>query len=591
MSDEAQKARLRVGEREQTPLASEDRSGDAAPFDSVELPPLASDERQIKALIERIPGGAANVQDVYPLSALQEGLLFHRLLNERSDTYILSTLFELQTAARIGQFVTALQLVVDRHDALRTAVLWEQLPRPMQVVWRRAVLSVKEVQLDPCRGAREQMNDLMRPQSSGIDLRQAPLMQLILASAGVDGTWYALLQVHHIICDHQSLQAIVAEALAVMAGHADRLPQPAAYREYVAQALQSADLAEAETFFRSKLHDIDTTTAPFGVLDVNADGSRIEESRHLLHVELARQIREQARRHGTTPARLFHALWGLVVAATSGREEVVYGTIVLAARQRELAGRRLLGMSVNTLPLCLRLDGLTAAELLQHTHEQLVEVLRYRHTPLTLAQRCSALGGGAPLFTTLFNFRHQAVDEQPEQVTTPVRVLARGEAWSGYPLALTVDDVNENFVLTVQADRRIPTERVVAYVETAARSLLQALERTPQTPALTLSVVPETERDELLETFNATERAYPQEALVHELVEHRARKTPNAIAVVCGERQLSYDALNRRANQLAHVLRKRGVRPEERVALFLERDIELVIAMLASLKADRKSVV
>lgn len=545
------------------------------------------DEREVSEVLQRIPGGAANVQMIHPLSPLQEGLLFHKMLNVSGDTYILSTLIELQAATAIDGLVAAIQKVVERHDALRTVVLWEQLRRPVQVVCRRAVVPVRELRLDSTRDARAQMNELMRPHSSDIDLRRAALL-LSLAPAGVDNRWYALLQVHHIICDHLSLQTIVAEALSILGDGGRSLPAPACYSDYVAEAIGEARAAEAgaEAFFRDKLHGIDATTAPFGLLDVHADGGHITETRVRLDAQLAQRIYEQTRRLGTTPARLFHALWGLVVGATSACEDVVYGTIMLTSGRKQLGAQPLVALSVNTLPLCLRLRDVTAIELLEHTHRELGELIKHQHAPLTLSQRCSGLPAGAPLFTTLFNYRRSSLEQQPEQVDAgPVRILARGEAWSSYPLALTIDDRNGDFLLTVQADRRIRASRIIGYLEVAAASLLDALECAPQTPALALSVIPEDERRLLVETFNATQRPALRDALVHELVAEQANKRPSALAVICGPRQLTYDQLNRRANQLAHYLRAQGVGPETRVALLLERDLELVICLLAVLKA------
>src|SRR5262249_34656380 len=145
--------------------------------------------------------------------------------------------------------------------------------------------------------------------------------------------WYALLQTHHLICDEQSLRTVFAELAAHVAGLAQSLPAPLAYRSHVAQALAQARAFDSEAFFRAKLGDVEEPTALFGLLDVHGDGSRIGESHEELELALARRVREQARRRGVSVATLFHAAWSLVVACASGQDDVVFGTVLLGRMQ------------------------------------------------------------------------------------------------------------------------------------------------------------------------------------------------------------------------------------------------------------------
>ena len=164
-----------------------------------------------------VPGGPKNVQDIYPLSPLQEGMLFHHLLNEQRDTYILSTLFELQSHAR---------LVVDRcvaggdrrHDILRSAVLWEQLPRPVQVVYRRAMFRYEELELDRDRRSDGTAEGARWPRRPELDLRQAPLGRLQVAADGHGREVVCIAATASSDLDHKSLQIVVAEAMACLEG-------------------------------------------------------------------------------------------------------------------------------------------------------------------------------------------------------------------------------------------------------------------------------------------------------------------------------------------------------------------------------------
>jgi molybdopterin converting factor small subunit len=234
------------------------------------------DQGEIDMIVQTVPGGCGNVQDIYPLAPAQEGMLFHHLLNEASDTYVVSTLLELQSRAQLDALLGALQKVIDRHDILRSAVLWEDLPRPVQVVYRNAQIPVEELVLDQNQDTIEQLKERMTPQRQKWNLRQAPLMRLQIAANAAGTHWYAILQLHHVVCDHGSLKVVASDAMGYLQGLSQSLPEPIPYRTHVAQALAKFKTQDAEAFFRSRLATIDETTAPFGLVDVRGDGTRLE---------------------------------------------------------------------------------------------------------------------------------------------------------------------------------------------------------------------------------------------------------------------------------------------------------------------------
>jgi amino acid adenylation domain-containing protein/thioester reductase-like protein len=540
-------------------------------------------QAQIDSTVQTVPGGAANVQDIYSLSPPQEGVLFHRLLNKQGDVYVLSSLIELQSPAQLARLIDALQTVIDRHDILRTAVLWENLPQPLQVVYRTAALPIEQLQLDPSRDAIEQIKEWMQPHLAQMDIRRAPLARLRVATTA-DERCYALLQLHHLACDDQSWGLVMAEAAECLEGRERELPKPRHYRDYVTHALSQCRGVEAESFFRDRLRDIDEPTAPFGLLDVHGDGSRTEEASALLDPAVAKLLRAQARRYGVSCARLFHAVWALVVAHGSSREDVVFGTVLLTARQRTPT-ERMLGMSINTLPLRLRLADATAETLVRRVHSEIASLLVHQHTSLALALQCSAVDGAAPLFTALLNYRHRESGREHGSGRESLRVIGQRGVRTNYPIALAVDDLGEGFALTVQTDRQVDPHRVMGYVQTASQSLAEALEHAPDTSALALPIVPERERRRMLEQFSGTLAPFPSNLLVHELFEEQARRTPEAIAVEYEGICLSFAELERRANRLAWQLRARGVGPDRLVAICVERSVEMIVGVLAILKA------
>jgi len=238
--------------------------------------------------------------------------------------------------------VNAMQAVIDRHDILRTAVIWEGLSEPVQVVWRKAVLPVEEVELDPAaEDLARQLYDRFNPRRYRIDVRQAPLLRVAIAYDPRQDRWLMVQLLHHLAGDHSTLEVMQEEIEAHLLGQADRLSAALPFRNLVAQARLGISREEHEAFFRKLLGDVDEPTAPFGLLDVQGDGTGIKEARMAADASLSRRLRERARRLGVSAASLCHLAWAQVLARVSGREDVVLRDCAVWAYDR--AARALTG--------------------------------------------------------------------------------------------------------------------------------------------------------------------------------------------------------------------------------------------------------
>ncbi|MEB2649192.1 amino acid adenylation domain-containing protein [Pseudomonas canadensis] len=536
----------------------------ASEYGEVDEPHLAElDPASLARIVASIPGGAANVQDVYPLAPLQEGLLYHHITDER-DPYQQQALFSFARREQLDAFAQALQQVINRHDILRTSLVWDALEQPMQVVWREALLRVEP----------------LREDYLPLDLRQAPLMALDYAEEPQHQRWIARLRFHHLVNDATSTTILMQELRAHLLGQQAQLPVPVPYRNVVTQARSPARQAGHEAFFREQLGDIDEPTLAFGLQERQADRAHTGEAERALSDRLNQRLRAQARGLGVSAASLFHLAWAQVLSRVAGRDDVVFGTVLLGRLQAGEGADRALGMFINTLPLRVRLAGKNVADALIDTHARLSALLAHEQASLALAQRCSS---ASPLFNSLLNYRHTDADR--DLILVPGIALLSSEDILSYPLMLTVDDIASGFRIKAKAPRQVGAERLLDYLETVLVNLADTLEQAPQTPLCEIQVLPARELNTLLVDFNATETAYPETLTVQALFEAHARHIPHAVAVQAGERQLTYRELNERANQLAFHLRERGVQPDSRVALCVERGLDLVVGLLAILKA------
>ncbi|NWD72409.1 amino acid adenylation domain-containing protein, partial [Pseudomonas gingeri] len=551
--------------------------------------PLADlDQAAIDRIVASVPGGLANVQDIYALAPLQEGILYHHLAAHEGDPYVLQMLFAFDDRERLTRFAGALQSVVDRHDILRTSVVWEGLDQPTQVVWRTAQLSLEELAVDPVAGdVLAQLHDRFDPRHYRLDIGQAPLMRIAYAEDSANQRLVGMLLFHHMALDHTALEVVVQEMQASLQGLGGQLPVPVPYRNHVAQARLGVSQEEHEAFFREMLGDINEPTLPYGIQDVHGDGSGVDEVQQVLDRGLSRRLRGHARQLGVSAASLMHLAWAQVVGRVSGREEVVFGTVLMGRMQGGEGTDRALGMFINTLPLRLSVGSQGVLAGVKATHKRLSTLLGHEHASLSLAQRCSGVPSSLPLFGTLFNYRHSTGGVASSEALSAwqgIQTLSMEER-TNYPLCLNVDDLGDDFMLTTQAVEQISAPRVGSYMQAALESLVEALEHRPQAALNSLSIMPDDEREQLLVGFNDTALDYPQAQTVHGLFEAQVERTPEALAVVHGEQRLSYRELNEQANRLAHALRKQGVQPDSRVGICVERGAEMVVGLLAILKA------
>ncbi|RKW44471.1 MAG: amino acid adenylation domain-containing protein, partial [Lautropia sp.] len=588
---------------------------------------------EIDSVAGQTPGGMANVQDVYPLAPLQEGMLFHHQLQQEGDAYVTPTLLAFDTRERLERFVASLNEVVARHDILRTAVLWEGLSKPVQVVNRQAQVALEwpgigstgasaHTPSDVPAGAgksegadeylvtkalpnadvhqrtdvtadagavavpdvRAQLESLIDPTRHRIDVRSAPMIRLLAAQDEKNSRWLLQLAFHHLISDHTTLERIVHEIGLLQQGRSSALPPVVPFRNFVAQAVLARDDAAHEAFFRQMLGSVQETTAPFGLLDVQGGGAQFNEHHERLSDDLSARIRAMARQQGVSAASVFHLAWAMLVSATSGQGSPVFGTVLFGRMTGAEGVDSAMGMFINTLPVRLRLDHQSVARALAHTHDVLAALLRHEMAPLAMAQRCADLPSGSPLFTGLINYRHDSAGEDGADAGWEgVQVLSEEER-TNYPFSLAVNDPARGaFGLSMQIDGPVSAQRISAYLVRLLETLLDALASSPGAPLESLTVVTPAEEAQLLQWGMNAER-HPFTCPVHELIAQQAQARPDRTALVFGTQRMSYGELNACANQLARHLLAQGVQRDDRVGIAAERSLDMLVGLLAIMK-------
>jgi surfactin family lipopeptide synthetase C len=535
-----------------------------------------------------------NVEDIYSLSAMQAGMLFHRLYAPRSPAY-----FEQLTCTLTGDVDPATlrqawETALNRHAVLRTSFLWDGLDQPLQIVRRKVALPWQEYDWRDCgeRESEERLETFLRDdRTAGFELASAPLMRLTLIRVGKQ-RYRFIWSHHHILLDGWSVGLVLKEVLLgyEMLKSGRPIPSPAVrpYRDYIAW-LQRQDLASADAFWRERLRGFAAPTP----LDVGhapsrpaGNGDDQDEQRVRLSRRLTSALQAFARQHQLTLNTLVQGAFAVLLSRYSGTSDVVFG-VTVAGRPAELPGADVMvGLLINTVParVHLRPDDRALPWLKQLQLEQ-AEARPFECTPLARIQASSECPAGAALFESILVFERFPVDEALQEASQSVRIdeVSSFER-ANFPLTL-VALPGQELVLRAIYDARRFDSATIARMLGHMENLLQGIVAAPARALSDLSPLGDAERRQVLVDFNATAAPYPQSACIHELFEAQAARTPEAVALVFDDRRLTYRELNDRANQLAHHLRRLGVGPEVPVGICDERSIDMVVAVLAVLKA------
>jgi amino acid adenylation domain-containing protein len=529
-----------------------------------------------------------NLEDVYPLSPLQQGLLFHSLYAPGSGVYIEQMSWRLQGALNLRPFREAWQQIVDRHAVLRTRFLWRETTSPIQIVLPFAELPWTELDWRDCPSAEQEARFsrlVEEDRRTDFDFERPPLMRITLIRLAQEH-YEVLWTHHHILMDGWCLPILLQEVLRAYdaLGRNEQVPcDPVVpYRHHIARLLVQ-DQTEAERFWRASLKGMTQPTV-LGE-DLSTEGvpqpSSCGTATLTFSPEVSAEVLAFAQKHRVTLNTLVQGAWALLLSRYSREPEVLFGTTV-SGRSSDLFGiDRIVGLFINTLPLRVRVaPDAVLSEWLRMLLEQNAELRQFEQTPLVQIQSWSDVPRGQPLFESLVVFDNHPMDERLEAVTsvTIERVTLSGQ--TNYPLTLNVLPGKDlTFSLWYQRNRfRYETaHRMVQQLET----LIIGMVKNPQARLSSLPLMGAAERAQVVAGWNDTARAYPT-AAVPALIQAQAARTPAAVAVRAGELTLTYAALLTQAGQLAQALRARGIGPESLVAVALERSVDLVVALLGT---------
>ena len=545
------------------------------------------------------------VEDLLPATPMQQGLLFHSLLEQGS--YVTQTLLRFN-GLNVGQFKRAWQQLVQRHSSFRTAFVGLDEDNAHQLVYPEVNLPWQLLDLSQLdKSAQAAQIEAIRRQDKtcNFDPKAAPLMRMILLELGLNeqgqNEHLLIWSHHHALLDGWCLPLIFAELTeyyrALQQGETALLSAQLAplypYRDYVLWQM-AQDHNKAKVFWRELLADVEGPT-PLPLANWRNDNDANNEVVESGSGEFTLQFDQNetnlltglAQSSRTTLYVLLQAAWALVLSRYNGdNHKVVFGSLT-SGRPAQLPGAdQMVGLFINTLPVVVNVDNtLSVTDYLQQLHQQQIQRDEYGYLPLSDIQQVSKVPQG--LFDSLLGLENYPVDSALADNMADAGLALQGiESFedSSYGLSIAAR-LTEQLTIRLVGQQKWLSQTALSQLGKHLKTVLLSFTQSSGGVLADIEMLDKTERHYLCHQLNDTAVDYPRELCIHELFEAQAEQFPNNTALEFDNTLMDYQTLNRRANQLAHYLIEQGVTPDSRVGVCIERSLEMIIAIFGILKA------
>ena len=516
-----------------------------------------------------------NVQEIYALSPLQESVLRDCISAGKSGLYYNQFIYDLNSDLDILTLEKAWQLIVELHPVLRTFFIWQRLEKPLQLVRKQFNVSLEISDLRRLSATeQEKQFEVMLSDIRDLEFSEIPFVQLSVCQTG-ESVYKLVFNYHRLVLDNASVSLVLNQLLGcyedLHQGREPLLEQSRSYKDYITW-LEGQDVSQAKGFFSALLSGLKVPTL-LGVERVDSglvNQMGYQEQQLTIPAAMTLELLSFVNKHGLNLNTLVQGVWSLLLSRYSGEEEVVFGCTVSGC-PLDLDGRKLMvGSFANTLPTRVRINSNTSVvSWLQELHTQQLDIEKYAYSSRSQIQGWSQLPEDVFLFESNVVWDYDSQKLQSTDKAYPITV----RAW-----------LNSELILQIAYDRGRFDDETITRMLDHLQTLLEGIVTRSEQSLEELSLLTQKELQLLFE-WNNTKTNYQQQLCIHQIFEIQAEETPNAVALVFEDKQLTYGELNYRANQLANYLITLGVEPQVRVAICVERSLEMVIGLLGVLKA------
>lgn len=532
------------------------------------------------------------VQDMYVLTPMQEGMLFHALLDQEQNSHLVQMSISLQGELDVGLFADSLRVLVERYDVFRTLFLYEKLKQPLQVVLKGRPIPIEIHDLSACDDSEKHaryMQYKRADQAKTFHLAKDPLMRVAIFQMSPQD-YQVIWSFHHILMDGWCFSIIFDDLLAIYLSLQNKTPlslepvQP--YSRFI-KWLEKQDKQAALRYWKDYLDHYEQKTALPKKQKPAANAFQPTQYRFAFDRTLTQQLGVIASQNQVTLSTVIQTIWGILLQKYNAADDVLFGSVV-SGRPTEIVGiDKMVGLFINTIPFRVQAQAdQTFSGLLQDVHKKTLQSRPYEHVPLYDIQN-------------LTDLKQELIDHLMVIENYPL-VEALQQKAQTQPIGFTITDVEmfepTNYDLTVMVmpkeeiafrfdyNAALFDEAVVQRMAGHIRQIASCVAANPHVELRRISMLTEAETVQLLAKRTETAADYPA-ATIHELFARQAEKTPEQVAVVFGDQHLTYRELDEKSNQLARFLRKKGIGADSLVGTMLERSLEMIVGILGVLKA------
>ena len=543
--------------------------------------------------LDRVFGKIPNIEDIYPLSPMQEGLLFQKLYLPDSKAYFVQNLFVINQSLDKEVFKNTWEFVVGHYEILRTGFKWNDLDHALQFVTKDIKLNWTEEDwkdLSPNQIQKKIDRLLQRDKETDFNYEKPPLMRFYLITVS-ESLCYFVWSFHHLLLDGWCSSILMNALKIVYSGLRTRqiakLKTHKPYRIFI-EWLQSYNYEVSKEFFKENMQEVSVTSLSKALPDINIfdDNNEFGNKQFCLSEEDSKLLRDFAKAQKVTLNTLFQASWALLLRYYTQQHDVVFG-VVFSGRSMPIDGiENMVGLFINTLPLRINIHSqiLTVKNLLEQVSIASVQLQKYSHVPLFKILNWTGIKERIDLFDTVLIFENFQSTDIEQNVSEALSLeLVKAYEPTEYPLSILIVP-NDRILLDISYKQGSFTEKQINKLIHHFINILLAISKNTDEKLKFINPITPEEENTILNVWNNTDILYPQNETIHGIFEAQVSKTPDQMALLYNNDHLTFKELNDKANQLAHLLLEKNICPGEAIAVSLYRSFDLVVSIFAILK-------
>lgn len=562
-------------------------------YTSSDFGELEWDDAEFLETYNKVKTKGASLKKIYPLTPLQEGMLYHKIIDKTSTNYVVQNIFEINEEIDSEKLKASIELVIEKHEVLRSNIIYENVSIPRQIVvdGRVADVSIIDYSNMPLEKALICFDETKNNEiNKGFDLESERLIRANIIKIK-KGSYYMVLSFHHIILDGWCISIIINDILnyynLISNGKSQKniIIEPLETYETYVRSIKKKSQFEGLNYWGNLLKDYksEINILPIGREDSNEEYKQeVETVSTKLDKIVNDRLEAISKNYNVTFNTIIEVAWAIILRQYSNENDIVFGKVV-SGRNNDINGiEDTVGLFINTVPVRVKYSSSEIlADLLRKVQEQAIQTTEYDYCSLAQIQEESGLGNS--LFNTLLAFENYYVQDKSDE--SSIKLTSKGgREQTNYDLNLSVflaDTLNINLMY----DASKYNEQQMNDILERLKVVLNDISIKVNEEVVRIESISKEESEKIIKYFNQTISDGYENSTVIELFEKQVEKTPNKIAIEDENQKFTYKELNNKANIIANYLRKRNVRANSFIGVIGDSKIDMVIAIVGILKS------